>query len=245
MTLPTHTPTPWLHRPPSADASGRVFLVPHAGCGANIFDGWPERRGGVEFLPVELPGRLTRYGDPMPDTFQELAAALIEGLRPFLGLPYALFGHCWSGLAVYEAAVQLGRAGLPMPERLFVSGQVAPQDGPVGRMLGMDDTELAQELSETIRAAGNQPHPELVALYTKVLRTDVEVCRRYVVPEPARLDCPVTAIGWAEDTDVPPERMTGWARCADTAFEVFSGPHHRFLDAPAELLAVLRAGPSS
>ncbi|MEV6997430.1 thioesterase domain-containing protein [Streptomyces sp. NPDC093982] len=245
MTLQANAATPWLQRPPSAIATRRVFCVPHAGCGANIFDGWPERQGLVEFLPVELPGRLTRYGDPMPDTFQELAGAVIEGLRPHLDVPYALFGHCWSGLAVYEVAVQLQRAGLQMPQRLFVSGQVAPQDGPVGRMLDMDDAELAHELSLTIRAAGNHPHPELVAIYAKVLRTDVEVCRRYVVPEPTRLNCPVTAIGWADDTEVPPERMAGWAQCADTTFEVFPGRHERFLDAPPELLRTLSAGTSS
>ncbi len=242
MTLPGHAPTRWLPRPPSGAAGGLVFCVPHAGSGANIFDGWPQRRNSVEFLPVELPGRLTRYGDPMPNTFQELAAALIEGLRPQLDVPYALFGHCWSGLAVYEVAVQLQRAGLPMPRRLFVSGQVAPQDGPVGRMLDMDDTGLAHDLSETIRESGRQPHPDLVAFYTKVLRTDIEVCRRYVMPEPVRLDCPVTAIGWADDTEVPPRQMAGWAACAETTFEVFPGRHHRFLDAPPELLHTLSTG---
>lgn len=231
--------TPWLLRLPASPGGRRVFLVPHAGCGANIFDPWPERSDGVELLPVELPGRLTRWGDPMPDTFQELAAALVAGLRPYLDAPYALFGHCWSGLAVYEAVVQLQRAGLPLPERVFVSGQVAPQDGPVGRMLDMGDAELAAELSETIRAAGKVPHPELIALYTRVLRTDVEVCRRYVVPEPVRLDRPVTVIGWADDTEVPPERTAGWERCADTVFEVLPGGHDRFVEAPPELLRLL------
>lgn len=234
---------PWLPRTPSSTATKRVFCFPHAGCGANIFEPWPAEKDGVELLPVELPGRLTRYGDPMPNTFQELAAAVIKGLRPYLDTPFSLFGHCWSGLLAYEVALQLQEAGLPQPERLFISGQLAPQDGPAGRMLEMDDAELEQDLIETVKRAGNEPYPELLAVYTKILRTDVEVCRRYIVPDPTRLDCPITAIGWAEDTDVTPDQMSGWTKCGDTAFKVFSGEHGRFLEAPEELLRTLCGQP--
>jgi surfactin synthase thioesterase subunit len=239
MTPPTVVTNPWLPRTPSPTAIRRVFCFPHAGCGANIFEGWPQQVNGAELLPVELPGRLTRYGDRMPDTFQELAAAVIKGLRPQLNVPFSLFGHCWSGLLAYEVAVQLQAAGLPQPERLFVSGQLAPQDGPAGRMLEMDDAQLALDLTETIKRAGNEPYPELLSIYTQILRTDVEVCRRYIVPEPARLDCPITAIGWTEDTDVSPASTAGWTRCGETTFEVFPGDHERFLEAPQELLHTL------
>lgn len=239
MTTLNTTTNPWLPRTPSPTAARRVFCFPHAGCGANVYERWPHEVDGVELLPVELPGRLTRYGDPMPDTFQELAAAVIEGVRPHLDVPFSLFGHCWSGLLAYEVAVQLEWAGLPRPERLFVSGQLAPQDGPAGRMLEMNDAELEQDLIETVKRAGNEPYPELLAVYTQILRTDVEVCRRYVVPDPTRLDCPITAIGWTEDDDVAPDRTTGWTKCGDTSFKVFPGGHERFLEAPDELLRTL------
>ncbi len=234
--------TTWLQRTPSPTASGRVFCIPHAGCGASVFGNWPAERDGVEFLPVELPGRLTRFNDRMPDTFQELAAALLGALRPYLDVPFAFFGHCWSALAAYEATAQLQRSGLPLPARLFVSSQVAPQDGPVGRMLGMDDAGLTTELEAAIREQGNNPHPQLVAVYLRVLRVDIEVSRRYVIPEPLRLRCPISAIGWSDDTEVRPERMSGWAACGETTFDVFPGRHHRFLDAPEVLLDALVAG---
>jgi surfactin synthase thioesterase subunit len=238
----TNTTTVWLQRAPSVTADGRVFCLPHAGCGASVFGAWPGERGGVEFLPVELPGRLTRFGDHMPETFQDLATLMLSALRPYLDVPFAFFGHCWSALAAYEVAAQLQRVGAPAPARLFVSSQLAPQDGPVGRMLDMTDDELVVELEATIRDQGNTPHPELVAVYLKVLRVDIEVSRRYVVPEPLRLDCPITAIGWTDDTEVEPGQMTGWARCGATTFEVFPGRHHRFLDAPSELLDLLSTG---
>ncbi|MFF0737881.1 thioesterase II family protein [Streptomyces chartreusis] len=237
--------TAWLPRMPSAAATGRVFCIPHAGSGAAIFGNWPDGQDSVEFLPVELPGRLTRFTEPMPETFEDLADALIEALRPYLDIPFAFFGHCWSALAAYEVTARIQRADLPLPARLFVSSQVAPQDGPVGRMLGMDDAELRADLERTIRDSGKEPHPELVSIYADVLRADVEVSRRYIVPDPLRLSCPITAIGWSEDTEVDAGQMTGWAACGEAGFELLPGRHHRFLDAPPELLSLLRNGVSS
>jgi surfactin synthase thioesterase subunit len=234
--------TTWLARPASPVAAGRVFCIPYAGCGASLFRGWPRAHDGVEFLPVELPGRETRLREPIPDTFEELGRALADALEPYLDIPFAFFGHCWSALLAYEVSAQLQRAGGPVSRRLYVSSMVAPQHGPLSRLLGESDAVLRAELEGTIRALGGQPHPDLVSVYVDVLRADVAAGGRYVVPEPTRLACPVTAIGWTDDTEIRPDRMNGWSECGDTTFEVFAGRHHRFVDAPAELLATLSSG---
>lgn len=231
----------WLIRPPSSEALARVFLLPYAGSGAGLFRGWPKQYGDLDLLPVELPGRETRLADRMPATFQDLAARMIDGLAGVLDRPYAFFGHCWSALLAYEVTAQLERSALPAPVHLFVSSQVAPHQGPVGRMLGMTDAEMADELATTIRALGGQPHPALVSLYVEVLRTDVDVSRKYVVPDPAVVSCPVTAIGWTADEEVVADRMGGWTRCGRTDVVVLEGRHHRFVDAPRELMDVLRS----
>jgi surfactin synthase thioesterase subunit len=237
----TIAPTPWLQRTPSSAAAARIFCIPHAGCGAGIFGSWPSHLDGVEFLPVELPGRLTRFGEAMPGTIGELAGMMISGLAQYLDVPYAFFGHCWSALIAYETTVQLERSTLPGPARLFVSSQLAPQDGPLSRMLDMDDEELMAELAVMIGDQGHEPHPELLAFYVKILRADVESGRRYVVPHPVRAACPVSAIGWSQDEEVDPGQIGGWADCGDTEFRVFPGRHHRFMDAPRELLEYLAA----
>jgi surfactin synthase thioesterase subunit len=234
--------TLWLQREPSRAAAGRVFCIPQAGAGTGVFGGWPSQRDGVEFLPVELPGRVARFAESMPATFPELARDLIAGLERFLDKPFAFFGHCWSAQLAYEATAQLQTAGGPAAARLFVSSQLAPQDGPVGRMLDMSDAELAEELAETIRDQGNQPYPELVALYVKVLRGDIEMSRRNVIPDPVRLGCPITVIGWTDDIEVRPDQMVGWTSCGEATFETFAGHHLRFIDAPPELLGALSAG---
>jgi surfactin synthase thioesterase subunit len=76
----------------------------------------------------------------------------------------------------------------------------------------------------------------------EVLRADFETNRRYVMPNPFRLSCPITAIGWTEDSEVGFQEMDGWTECGDTTFELLTGRHHRFIEAPPELLGILHVG---
>jgi surfactin synthase thioesterase subunit len=232
----------WLMRQPSNTVAGRVFCIPHAGCGSSVFRNWPREQAWVEFLPVELPGRLTRFGDPMPDTIQGLAAEMIDGIAPYLDVPFAFFGHCWSALVAYEAAVLLERPGSPRPAGLFVSSLMAPQDELIGRLVNMAKEQLAEELGKAVTAMGNVPHPELIAIYTNILRSDLDMGQRYVASSRGRLSCPIYALGWSDDTEVTPAQMTGWAECGDTTFLVLAGQHNRLVDAPPELMSQICRG---
>src|SRR5947209_3493768 len=117
--------------------------------------------GGHSILAAELLATLQRdFGVELEARalFQwPTIAALATGLEPYLDVPYAFFGHCGSALAAYEASAEMIRAGLPAPARLYVSSQVAPQDGPTGRFLQMSDAELAAELEKLIRELGGVP----------------------------------------------------------------------------------------
>lgn len=231
----------WLPREPSRSARARVFLIPYSGCGASMYRQWPAERDGVEFLPVELPGHESRFAEPNCSSYGELAERMSEGLAPFLDVPFGFFGHCGSALAAYETSAHLVRTGATVPTALFVSSEVAPQDGPAGRFLQMDDAELGAELEKLIGELGGTPSAELVELYLEVLRADVETNKRYVVPDPLRLPCPITAIGWTGDNEIPYATMGGWTVCGETNSVLLEGGHHRFIDAPAELLDLMAA----
>lgn len=232
----TQTSSKWLQRPPSHLGTSRVFCVPHAGCGVGIFRNWPVQNGDVEFVAVDLPGRLTRFADLMPSTFQELAAQMADGLEQYLDTPFAVFGHCWAALAGYELAIHLERTGRPTPTRLFVSSQLPPQDDMIARMLAMTESELAEELEKVVRDMGQKPHPELMEIYLGILSADLDMIKRYEPSEPTSMPCPVTAIGWRDDTEVTPEQMAGWSACPDTTFVTLEGAHDRFIAAPSELM---------
>lgn len=231
----------WFLRAPAADAEARVFLIPYSGCGATMYRRWPDSAGGVDLCPIQLPGRENRMREAAHTTYESLADALAEALAPHLDRPYALFGHCGSALAAYETSVRLVQRGHPQPAALFVSSEVAPQDGPYGRFLEMTDAELAGELRKLMLELGGEPHPELMDMLVGVLRIDVDANKQYFVPDPVVLPCPVVAIGWRGDDGVVPSLMSGWTRCGKTTFELLDGDHYSFLDAPEPLLSLLAA----
>lgn len=236
MTSTSKRPSRLFLRPPLPEADARVFLLPYSGCGASMYRRWPTLHEGINFCPVQLPGRENRMREAAFGTYEELADSLAEELLPHLDRPYALFGHCSSALAAYQTAVRLTSRGCPPPSRLFVSSEVAPQDGPYGRFLEMTDAELSEELRELLIGMGGEPHPDLIDLTLRVLRQDVEVNKRYKVPEPVRLSCPITSVGWTGDTGIEPRMMTGWSACGDVEDVLLGGDHYAFVGAPAELL---------
>jgi surfactin synthase thioesterase subunit len=241
--MPSASRSPrWFLRDPMPQPRARIFLLPYSGCGASMYRRWPDEFEGIELCPVQLPGRENRLREPVPETYQELGTALSEALLPYLDRPYAFFGHCSAALAAYETTLQLADRGAPPPARLYVSSEVAPQDGPYGRHLGMDDAGLTGELTTLITELGGTPSPTFVDLTLGVLRADIEVNRRYRIVWPRRVPCPITAIGWQGDVGMEPHLMAGWSACGDTDQVDFGGGHYSFIDGPGYLLRVLADG---
>lgn len=239
----TRPSTKWFLREPNPRAAARLFLIPYSGCGASMYRQWPEfLEDGVEVCAVQLPGRESRLREDPHATYEAMADDLAEALLPYLDRPYGLFGHCGAALGAYETAVRLVERGRPAPARLFVSSQVAPQDGPCGRFLGMTDEELLDELGALVTRLGGKPVRSLLELSLGVLRADIDANKRYHVAEPTRLPCPITVIGWDRDVEVPHRTMTGWPSCGDTTEVLLDGEHYTFTGAPQPLRGLLSAG---
>jgi surfactin synthase thioesterase subunit len=237
-------PTRWLLRRPDEEAAARIFCFPYAGVGASMYAGWPAEIGPAEVCLLQLPGRENRLREPHYGNYQALADQLVEQLLPYLDRPFAFFGHCSGAMPGYATALRLLQAGLPTPATLFISSQVAPQHGPHSRFLSMTDAELLVELAGLVQALGGVPDPDLLALGLAVLRSDVEAYRQYRVAEPVVLPGRITAIGWADDPEVTPGQLAGWAECAaPERFRqvVLTGAHYSFLSAPQALLTELAA----
>jgi surfactin synthase thioesterase subunit len=243
---PSPRPQRWLLRRPKDDAPTRLFCLPYSGVGASMYSRWPQRIGPAEVCLIQLPGRENRLRDPHYGGYEDLALPLAEALLPYLDRPFAFFGHCGGALPGFATALHLLQEGLPTPDRLFISSQVAPHDGPFGRFLGMTDAELRVELTELTRAMGGAaPHPELIDMSLGVLRADVDANRAYRLEKPVRLPSVVHSIGWDADREIRPDQMAGWAEYAEPGRfrpAVLPGEHYAFLDAPDALLGLLAEG---
>ncbi|MFE6194474.1 thioesterase II family protein [Streptomyces sp. NPDC057838] len=236
----TTAPSPWFVRPPSDAHSARIFCFPYAGSGASAFSAWPAALDDAEICPVQFPGRENRLAEPHYGTYEDLADGLTGALGPLLDRPFAFFGHCAGALPAFETAVRLAALGLPVPSRLFVSGQPAPHDSASDRMLTMTEAELRAELESVVRGRGIAPRPDMIDFGMTVLLRDLAAARRYRRAQPVTLPCPVVVLHWRDDPDVSLDQLGEWRRYTDTAdFHVLDGGHHDFMNAPDRLREVL------
>jgi len=242
--MSTATPAKWLLRRPG-ESPARLFCFPYSGTGGSMYNRWPRQVGPVEICAVQLPARENRIREPHYGSYQQLADAAAAGLRPYLDRPFGFFGHCGGALSAFATALRLAELGATQPAALFLSSQVAPQDGPFGRFLDLDDDGLRAELAKLTVALGGIAHPDALDFGLEVLRADVDANRRYHVAPPVRLASDIHAIGWSADAEIRPEQMTGWAAWAEPGRcrqHLLEGGHHAFLSAPDSLLAVIEAG---
>ncbi|MFD4141303.1 thioesterase II family protein [Streptomyces sp. NPDC058572] len=224
----------------------RLICLPQAGGSARSFAPWrltpPD---GIELATVELPGRGVRGAEPLPDTLEELADAVIDGIADEFDLPYALFGHSFGALLGYEIALRVGRRGLPPPRALLVSACRAPHTPVRKRITDRDD----QGLLDWLEGFGGFPpelrqYPAYLRYAVRTVRYDLSLAEQYRGRGPAPVDCPLHVLGGAEDPLVDEAQLERWRECASAGFtlQVLPGGHdYLFTGAPAALGAVTAA----
>jgi len=142
--------TPWLQfRPAAGNQRLRLFCLPHAGGGATTYHSWTaELPAFVQLCPVLLPGRETRLSEALYTQIDPLLGALDRELRPWLDIPYAVFGHSMGALLAFAWVRILQREGASMPVWLFLSGRRAPDTpGDTNLLHALPDGEFVKELT--------------------------------------------------------------------------------------------------
>ncbi|WNV84699.1 thioesterase domain-containing protein [Umezawaea sp. Da 62-37] len=239
------TPQRILLRKLNPDSPARIFCFPYSGVGASMYNRWPAYADDAEICLVQPPGRENRIKEPHYGTYEQLADQLADQLAPHFDRPFGFFGHCGGALPGFALAVELRQRGLPTPDRLFISSQVAPHDGPFGRFLELGNAQLAVELAAFAKRLGGTPSPDMIAMSLRVMRKDVDANKAYHLDEPVVLPSAIDVISWRDDVEIRPEQSTGWQHYAEPGRYrqvVLEGEHHSFLDAPPALLGELAAG---
>lgn len=211
--------TPWVVRWTQPERPRfRLYCLGRAGAGATPFRAWEELVGpGVELCAVRLPGRENRIREAPLSS----APAVVEELLPVVaaeaGTPFALFGHCFGALVMFELARALRREGAPPPAALLVGEQIAPATaGPPG------DGELTRDdLLRRLEELGGTDakllrSEEFLALMEPALRADFRLGDTYAYePEPP-LDIPISVLAAAERTEL--DALVAWRAETTSAF---------------------------
>ncbi|WP_044379236.1 thioesterase II family protein [Streptomyces cyaneogriseus] len=229
----------------------RLMCFPQAGGGTLAYRPWTAMLApDVDVMPVVLPGRDSRYGEPQVTDLMELAEAAAEGLRPILSdqeqpVPYAFFGHSMGAVLAYETARLLDAAHHP-PALLVVSGS-APPHRAAGAARSCHTLPDQEFLAEVVRLGG-VPHaaldePELIEVMLPALRADFTAAETYVHTTGDPLDCPLAVYAGDADSSVNRGQLAEWdrvTRLRPVRHRVFPGDHFYLDGARRPLLRALR-----
>jgi surfactin synthase thioesterase subunit len=236
----------WVVRPkPSPLARLRLFCFPWAGVGAAVYRSWPAALSAdVEVCAVRPPGRESRFREPPYTDLLQLAEAAAEGIRPYLTVPFALFGHSLGASVAFEITRYLHRTADALPVHLFVSGRRPPRlPSRDADMHALPDDEFVAEICRRYGGIPDQVlhDRELLALLLPCLRADITAVETYGYSAGEPLACPMSVFGGTEDPRVPLDELEGWRQETTGPFtvELLPGDHFFVESARPRLLRAL------
>jgi medium-chain acyl-[acyl-carrier-protein] hydrolase len=218
----------------------RLICFPYAGGGASIYRGWEHWvPAGVEVWSVQPPGKGSRFKEPFCATMDSLVHAVVRAIKPFVDLPILLFGHSLGALVSFELAHSLANEFGIEVRHLFVSAARAPQLPRNGhRIHDLPEDEFITQLKVL---NGTPPevleNPELIRFIMASLRADFAIAETYSPPTRPPLNCPITAFGGLEDSEVPREDLEAWRTQTTSSFDLWQLPgDHFFIQSSDSLL---------
>jgi surfactin synthase thioesterase subunit len=228
------------------DAEIRLFCLPPAAGAASGYRSWMTPLAPrTDVVPVQLPGRESRFVEDPLTSADELVARLADAVGPETGPRYALFGHSMGALLAYDLACALATAGRP-PAHLIVSAHVPahlmglkPRPTHVARM---SEEDLRDYLAANGGLAGELlQDEEMLAIVLPLLRADLMVCESYRWTPRPPLHVPITALGGELDPNVPGALLARWSELttADFRCRLLPGGHHYLYDEAAAVVGAL------
>jgi len=210
-------------------ASIRLFLLPYAGVGAQVF--LPFRK----YLPPEIalvlldpPGHGAKSDNTPLTSIEAIVSDLITQHRTELSGDFAIYGHSYGGRIAFRLTCDLIEQGLPAPTHLFVSGCGHP--GSRSAMVGVD-TLSDDEFGAALRRIGSplplqDKHPELYQRQLQLMRADFTVLSNLPSETAPPIDVPITVF-WSPDDLFKEETVMRWsdASTQTVRFVEMAGDH--------------------
>ena len=211
-----------------------LFCFPYTGGSASYFAPWindmPENVG---IAPVLYPMRETRFTEPLMNTVEEMAAALVEDSIDLFRKPFAFYGHCSGAVIAYETAVVLKKKYDIAPLLFTAASAQSPRNTPTNPdVMKMSDSELAEyavKLGMLDRElVSNQ---EFMAYYFHIFKADFLMIFNYNTNKTERIDCPILAITGKDDAFLNRKSIEDWSSYTDELEVMETDGEHFFGDA--------------
>lgn len=222
-----------------------LYCLPCAGGSASMYYRWKSKMAAnIYVVPLELPGRGRKIGEPFIHRFEDLVTYLAKQLIVMINKAssqnYALFGHSMGSLLAYGIARYMQENRQQLPKNLFLSASAAPSCRDTGRFAQLQtDDELITDLHKQ----GGTPSAvfdsvELLRMTLDTLAADYSVCASFNYVSAATLPCPIDVFA-GEDDEVTLSELQAWDKetGADYALHWFAGGHFYLWQQEEGLLA--------
>jgi pyochelin biosynthetic protein PchC len=221
----------------------RLVCFPHAGGAATAYAPLAQALPpAIETLALQYPGRQDRLAEPCLDSIDDLVAALLPELRPWLDSPFAFFGHSTGAIVAYEVARRLeGRDGV-VPIGLVASGRRGPSTRRDEHVHRGGDRSLLREVA---RLGGTPPElladEEVQQMMLPALRGDYKAIETYEWRPGPPLACPIWALVGEDDPLATESEAAAWRAqtSAGFALHVLPGGHFYLVDQQAAVVDLI------
>lgn len=173
-------------------------------------------------MPVQLPGREGRIGEPRFTDLDALIDDMDAQLDDELCEPHIFYGHSMGALIAYSLAWRRQRRGAALPQALVLSAYRAPHL-PAPAIADPDAGD--EELVAGLVALGGMPqtlldHPEFLSALLPVARDDLRLCLGSTATHTEPLRVPLHLFAGRADRLVTVPEMLSWRRHAGRGYEV-------------------------
>ncbi|MBX2849377.1 MAG: alpha/beta fold hydrolase [Acidiferrobacterales bacterium] len=218
--------------------SHHMFCLPSAGSSASMYRDWNEKLKNIQVIPIEYPGRGTRFSDKFAPSIKSLASEVADTITQSEITDFCLFGHSLGALIGWEVCIELQKRSYALPKALWASARKAPHFRPSEERR----SDLSKNaLLELLRAMGGTPpelleSPDFQELMLPIVRADFKLHDDYVYErhhmDTPKLLIPIIALGGNSDEQIPYSTLSEWSRYTALEFEQFEfqGGHFYLLE---------------
>ena len=202
----------------------------------------------IELVPIDLPGRGTRFSEPLLDNIQAIVDDVFDQIKTQLDGPFAFYGHSMGTIICYSLTEKLYQNQLDLPVHLFLSGRGGPRFEETDRNWhALPQKEFHQKLHEL----GGSPkevleEKKLMELIEPILRADFKAVELFSYPHIQTFDVPVTVMIGDEER-ITQEEALSWQEITSLPiqFHTFQGGHFFIFDHPEKMMQIIQHGLSN